>query len=179
MIRADGAIRPYYQGLRQRGKPGKVALVAVMRKLLLPGPDAWRTGAGAASKLCGGLPISEQRDTYIVDLPRGHWADLELWVAAHGGQARPLDLALGDHGWAYASTVPDFFTLAQEDLERDFPGQRLLDPATLSLEQRLEVYRAYADCACCSDGSPMDDYDWEVITPVLEDLLVPVPDAQS
>ena len=35
VIRADGAMRPYYQGLRRRGKPGKVALVAVMRKLLL------------------------------------------------------------------------------------------------------------------------------------------------
>ena len=30
-----GPLRNYYQGLRQRGKPGKVALVAVMRKLLL------------------------------------------------------------------------------------------------------------------------------------------------
>ena len=35
VIQADGAIRPYYQGLRHCGKPGKVAPVAVMRKLLL------------------------------------------------------------------------------------------------------------------------------------------------
>ena len=35
VIRTGGALRHYYQGLRQRGKPGKVALVAVMRKLLL------------------------------------------------------------------------------------------------------------------------------------------------
>ena len=35
VIRTGGAMRHYYQGLRQRGKPGKVALVAVMRKLLL------------------------------------------------------------------------------------------------------------------------------------------------
>ena len=35
MIRVDGQIRRFYQSLRQRGKPGKVALVAVMRKLLL------------------------------------------------------------------------------------------------------------------------------------------------
>ena len=35
VIRAGGALHHYYQGLRQRGKPGKVALVAVMRKLLL------------------------------------------------------------------------------------------------------------------------------------------------
>ena len=35
MIRVGGPLRNYYQGLRQRGKPGKVALVAVMRKLLL------------------------------------------------------------------------------------------------------------------------------------------------
>lgn len=34
-IRHDNALRRFYQGLRQRGKPGKVALVAVMRKLLL------------------------------------------------------------------------------------------------------------------------------------------------
>ena len=30
-----GELQRFYQGLRQRGKPGKVALVAVMRKLLL------------------------------------------------------------------------------------------------------------------------------------------------
>ena len=35
VIRVDGQIRRFYQSLRQRGKPGKVALVAVMRKLLL------------------------------------------------------------------------------------------------------------------------------------------------
>ena len=35
VIRVDGPIRRFYQSLRQRGKPGKVALVAVMRKLLL------------------------------------------------------------------------------------------------------------------------------------------------
>lgn len=34
-IRRPGEMRTFYQGLRQRGKPGKVALVAVMRKLLL------------------------------------------------------------------------------------------------------------------------------------------------
>ena len=34
-IRRPGELRNFYQGLRQRGKAGKVALVAVMRKLLL------------------------------------------------------------------------------------------------------------------------------------------------
>jgi transposase len=34
-IRQDNSLRRFYQGLRQRGKPGKVALVAVMRKMLL------------------------------------------------------------------------------------------------------------------------------------------------
>ena len=34
-IRANPDLRRVYQGLRRRGKPGKVALVAVMRKLLL------------------------------------------------------------------------------------------------------------------------------------------------
>ena len=34
-IRVDGELRRFYQNLRQRGKPGKVALVALMRKLLL------------------------------------------------------------------------------------------------------------------------------------------------
>ena len=34
-IRAEGELRRFYQGLRQRGKAGKVALAAVMRKLLL------------------------------------------------------------------------------------------------------------------------------------------------
>jgi transposase len=34
-IRVDGELRRFYQNLRQRGKPGKVALVAVMRELLL------------------------------------------------------------------------------------------------------------------------------------------------
>ena len=33
-IRVDGDMRSSYQGLRQRGKPGKVAMVAVMGKLL-------------------------------------------------------------------------------------------------------------------------------------------------
>ena len=34
-VRHEGTLRRFYQGLRQRGKPGKVALVAVMRKVLL------------------------------------------------------------------------------------------------------------------------------------------------
>lgn len=34
-IRVEGQMRQFYQGLRKRGKAGKVALVAVMRKLLL------------------------------------------------------------------------------------------------------------------------------------------------
>lgn len=34
-IRVEGQMRRFYQGLRKRGKAGKVALVAVMRKLLL------------------------------------------------------------------------------------------------------------------------------------------------
>ena len=33
--KVEGEIRRFYQNLRQRGKPGNVALVAVMRKLLL------------------------------------------------------------------------------------------------------------------------------------------------
>jgi len=35
VIRQEGIHQRFYQGLRQRGKMGKVALVAVMRKLLL------------------------------------------------------------------------------------------------------------------------------------------------
>ena len=34
-IRVDGNLRRFYRCLRERGKPGKVALVAVARKLLL------------------------------------------------------------------------------------------------------------------------------------------------
>ena len=34
IVRTEGQLRQFYRGLRQRGKPGKVALVAVMRKLL-------------------------------------------------------------------------------------------------------------------------------------------------
>ncbi len=34
-VRHAGELQRFYLGLRQRGKPGKVALVAVMRKLLL------------------------------------------------------------------------------------------------------------------------------------------------
>ena len=34
-VRYAGELQRFYEGLRQRGKPGKVALVAVMRKLLL------------------------------------------------------------------------------------------------------------------------------------------------
>ena len=34
-VRHDNSLRSFYHGLRQRGKPGKVALVAVMRKMLL------------------------------------------------------------------------------------------------------------------------------------------------
>ena len=34
-VRHDGSLRRFYRRLRERGKPGKVALVAVMRKLLL------------------------------------------------------------------------------------------------------------------------------------------------
>ena len=35
VIQVDGELRSFYQKLRQRGKPGNLALVAVMRKLLL------------------------------------------------------------------------------------------------------------------------------------------------
>ena len=35
VIQVEGELRLFYQNLRQRGKPGNVALVAVMRKLLL------------------------------------------------------------------------------------------------------------------------------------------------
>ena len=35
VIRVDGELRCFYQSLRQRGKPGNVAVVAVMRKMLL------------------------------------------------------------------------------------------------------------------------------------------------
>ena len=35
VIQVEGELRRFYQSLRQRGKPGNVALVAVMRKLLL------------------------------------------------------------------------------------------------------------------------------------------------
>ena len=35
VIRVDGELRCFYQRLRQRGKPGNVSVVAVMRKLLL------------------------------------------------------------------------------------------------------------------------------------------------
>ena len=35
VIRHDSELRRFYQNLRQRGKPGNVAVVAVMRKLLL------------------------------------------------------------------------------------------------------------------------------------------------
>ena len=35
VIQVEGELRRFYQNLRQRGKPGNVALVAVMRKLLL------------------------------------------------------------------------------------------------------------------------------------------------
>ena len=34
-VRHPGELQRFYEGLRQRGKPGKVAMVAVMRKLLL------------------------------------------------------------------------------------------------------------------------------------------------
>ena len=34
-VRHDSSLHRFYKGLRQRGKPGKVALVAVMRKMLL------------------------------------------------------------------------------------------------------------------------------------------------
>ena len=35
VIQVNGELRRFYQNLRQRGKPGNLALVAVMRKLLL------------------------------------------------------------------------------------------------------------------------------------------------
>ena len=34
--RHNPGLREFYQGLRVRGKPGKVALTAVMRKLVMP-----------------------------------------------------------------------------------------------------------------------------------------------
>ena len=33
--RREGSLKRFYQRLRDRGKPGKVALVALMRKILL------------------------------------------------------------------------------------------------------------------------------------------------
>ena len=35
VVRVDGELRRFYHSLRERGKPGNVAVVAVMRKLLL------------------------------------------------------------------------------------------------------------------------------------------------
>ena len=35
MARHNAGLREFYQGLRARGKPGKVALTAVMRKLVM------------------------------------------------------------------------------------------------------------------------------------------------
>ena len=35
VLRIDGDLRDFYQGLRERGKPGKVAVIAVARKLLM------------------------------------------------------------------------------------------------------------------------------------------------
>ena len=35
VIKVEGVHRRFYQGLRKRGKVGKVALIAVMRKMLL------------------------------------------------------------------------------------------------------------------------------------------------
>ena len=43
-VRHAGSLRRFYQGLRQRGKPGKVALVALMRKTLLQLNAAARRG---------------------------------------------------------------------------------------------------------------------------------------
>ena len=34
--RHNPGLREFYRGLRARGKPGKVALTAVMRKLVMP-----------------------------------------------------------------------------------------------------------------------------------------------
>ena len=45
VVRTPGELRRFYQRLRQRGKPGKVALVAVMRKLLLHLNAVARRGA--------------------------------------------------------------------------------------------------------------------------------------
>ena len=35
VLRVDGDLRDFYQRLRDRGKPGKVAVIAVARKLLM------------------------------------------------------------------------------------------------------------------------------------------------
>ena len=35
VLRIDGDLRDFYQRLRERGKPGKVAVIAVARKLLM------------------------------------------------------------------------------------------------------------------------------------------------
>ena len=50
VIRVGGPLRLYYQGLRQRGKPGKGALVAVIRKLLLHLNTVARRGTPWASE---------------------------------------------------------------------------------------------------------------------------------
>ena len=35
VLRVDGDLRDFYRRLRERGKPGKVAVIAVARKLLM------------------------------------------------------------------------------------------------------------------------------------------------
>ena len=52
VIRTDTDLGRWYQGLRRRGKPGKVALVAVMRKLLLRLHAMARRGTPGSPKGC-------------------------------------------------------------------------------------------------------------------------------
>ena len=117
--------------------------------------------------------MSQKQATCIVDLLPQHWADLESWVAARGGQTRSWDLALGDYGWAYTSAVPEIFKRVQEDLEEQYPGQSFPDPDEMTLEDKLRVCRAYADCISCSDNNSFDKDDAPGLLREIDDLLVP------
>ena len=54
VLRIDGDLRDFYQRLRERGKPGKVAVIAVARKLLM------QLNAVAASRHSLGETAREQ-----------------------------------------------------------------------------------------------------------------------
>ena len=67
VLRLDGDLRDFYRRLRERGKPGKVAVIAVARKLLMQLNAVARRGTPWVKTARERLPILSGRSGLTIN----------------------------------------------------------------------------------------------------------------